>query len=334
MQMTTVQPAGARVARAAATPAPATEGTLRIAQMNLWNLFDTVDNPQTGDMVLDPAKYATKLTKIANGIAAIGLPDIISVNEVENRQVLEDLIKQDALKGAGYKVTIQGGNDGRGINVGVLYRADKVEQVGVEEPNPKMSFPDGGRGQVDPSVLYARAPLVVDFRLRGAAQAADGAGLLTIAVNHFKSKLGGQGPEERRQMQGQFLGEWLDTRAAKLPGRATIVLGDLNANYGDGAYEKLANRADGTKRFFDAPMKVAADQRYTYIYRGQKDMLDHMLVSSGREDAIKAVDILHVNSPKDAKKSADDPTVLAGFSDHDPMVADFDVAKLLAAPKA
>lgn len=309
---------------------PAGKGTLRVAQMNLWNLFDTVDNPATGDKVLTPQEYEVKLEKIANAISKLGRPDVISVNEIENEQVLSDLLKRPALKDSGYRYVVLPPNDERGITVGVLYRGDKLEQVGVETPNPKMSFPDRGKGQVDPSLLYARAPLVVDFKVRGAAQSAEGAGMLTVAINHFKSKLGGAAPEARRQMQGQYLGEWLDARRATRPQAATIVLGDLNANYGEGAYEKLVNRADGSIRFHDAPLMLDPNDRYTYIYRGQKDMLDHLMVSDGREDAIKGVKILHVNSPKEARKSVNDPKVLAGFSDHDPMVVEFDLAKLVA----
>lgn len=319
------------IAAATAAPAPSGAGTLRVGQMNLWNFFDSTDDPKTSDEVLTPDQYAVKVQKIANAIVALGTPDLISLNEIENADVVDALLKSDVLKGAGYKAIVEGLNDERGIRVGVLYRDSKVEVVGQEEPNPKMSFPDGGRGQIDRSKLYARAPLVVDFKLRGAEQAANGAGILTVAVNHFKSKLGGMGPEARRQAQGQYLGEWLDARNAAKPGATQLVLGDLNANYGDGAYEKLANRADGSKRFYDAPMNLAESDRYTYIYRGQKDLLDHMLVTSGREDAIKAVSVLHVNSPKGGKDGQWDPTVLQGYSDHDSLVTDFDVSKLVGA---
>lgn len=315
-----------------AKSAAADASNLRVAQMNLWNLFDTVNDPNTGDDQTTPTEeqYAIKLTKIANAIVELGTPDVISVNEIENETVLKDLLAQPKLKDAGYQFIVQPTNDERGITVGVLYKGDRLEAVEQLSVNPKMSFPDGGRGQVDRTLLYARPPLVVDFKARGAAQAGEGAGLLTVAVNHFKSKLGGEAPAARRQMQGQFLGEWLDARRATRPGNAVIVLGDLNANPGEGAYEKLVTRADGSTRFYDAPQKVKAEDRYTYIYRGQKDLLDHLMVSAGREDAIRGVEILHVNTAKDAKKSQWDPNVLPGYSDHDSIVTDFDLPKLLS----
>ena len=316
----------------AAAGAPATPEHLRIAQMNMWNLFDTVNDPKTGDddSTPTPEQYQIKLEKLAKAVVELGLPDILSANEIENETVLADLVARPELKDAGYRVLVQErNNDERGIRVGMLYKADRLEVAGVSAPNPKFSFPDGGRGQIDRSLLYSRPPLVVDFKLRGAAQAGEGAGLLTVAVNHFKSKLGGAAPEARRQMQGQYLGEWLDARRATNPNSAIIVVGDLNATYEDGAYQKLATRADGSTRLYDSAMKVRKEDRYTYIYRGQKDLLDHLMVDNARRDAIVGTKILHINTAKDARKSRWDPTVLAGYSDHDSMYTDFDVAKLL-----
>ncbi len=327
MQLTGVAPVAATAMKAPAA------GDLRIAQMNVWNLFDTVNDPDTNDddSTLTQEQYDIKLVKISKAIRDLGMPDLISLNEVENETVLKDLAARPELKKAGYKYIISTLNDERGLRTGVFYKDSKLEQVAVEAPNPKFSFPDGGRGQIDRSLLYARPPLVVDFKLRGAAQGAEGAGLLTFAVNHFKSKLGGAAPEARRQMQGQYLGEWLDARRATRPGGTTIVAGDLNANHGEGAYEKLAKRADGSTRFYDAPLKLKLEDRYTYIYRGQHNLLDHLMVDNAKADAIKGVEIIKVNTEPDAKKSQWDPKVIKGYSDHESIVVDFDSKQLFSA---
>ncbi len=323
-------------ATASAGFSPASAGNLRVAQMNMWNLFDTVNDPNTGDddYTPTPEQYQIKLEKISKAIVELGTPDVISANEIENDTVLADLAARPELKAAGYKVLSQPhNNDGRGIRVGVLYKGDALEVADVQSPNPKFSFPDGGRGQIDRTLLYSRPPLVVDFKVRGAAQSSEGAAMVTIAINHFKSKLGGDAPEQRRQMQGQYLGEWLDARKATRPNVPTIVVGDLNASYEDGAFQKLTTRADGSTRLYDAPLKLADADRYTYIYRGQYDLLDHMLVDPDRADAITGVKILHLNTAKDARKSQWDPKVIAGYSDHDSLIVDYDLKKLLA-PKS
>lgn len=97
------------------------------------------------------------------------------------------------------------------------------------------------------------------------------AGILTIAVNHFKSKLGGDAPEARRQMQGKFLGEWLEDRSKDRKQGASVVLGDLNASYGEGAYELISCRADGSRRFFDAPLLLdPSGSLQLYLQRAKK----------------------------------------------------------------
>ena len=167
--------------------------------------------------------------------------------------------------------------------------------------------------------------------LTGALQAAVGVSQITMIANHFKSKLGGAKPEPRRQAQGAFVGDMVDQRRAANPSVPVIVLGDLNASYQDGAFQKLATRADGSQRLADMPMRLDAADRYTYSYRGSHDMLDHLLVTPELEAAATSVHIPHFNTPKDAPKRAGDATVPDGVSDHDPIVVDFDLSKLGAA---
>ena len=151
-----------------------------------------------------------------------------------------------------------------------------------------------------------------------------------MIANHFKSKLGGNGPEARRQAQGQTVGEWVDARRAANPNVPIMVLGDLNATYDDGAFKKLALRPDGSTRLQDVPMSIPADDRYTFIYRGRKDMLDHMMVTPEWSNALIKAQIPHFNTASGAMNSVSNPKVAAGVSDHDPTVADFDLSKLIS----
>lgn len=306
----------------------------RVGTFNVENYFDTVDTPGFDDEVPSAADYSTKVSKLSKAIAdKFGGADVIALEEVENQRVIDDLLARPELKGLGYRSVIMPTNDRRGINVAMIYRPT-VEVTGVEQFNPKVEMPDGGRGQVDPSRLYARAPLVVDMRWTGAGQAIDGARDLTVIANHFKSKLGGSGPEPRRQAQGEMLGGLVDARRAAQPNRAVIVLGDLNATYEDGAFRKLASRADGSKRLFDTPLTLPDADRYTYRYRGRPDMLDHLLVTPDLQAVHVATSIPHFNSAPDAGKYRRDPKVPQGSSDHDPIISTFDLAKLPAAARA
>lgn len=318
-------------ASAATTQAAAGSSLLRVAQFNVWNLFDAHDDPDTRDMSFTPEQYQQRLTKVARYIKEhLNAPDVLSLNEIEGENVLRDLLATPELKDLGYKSIAGELNDSRGIRVGMIYRTDRVAVDKVEEFNPKVDIP-GGQGQKDPSLLYARAPLAVDFRLTGAGQAANGVQSLTIVTNHFKSKLGGSFHEPRRVAQGELLGGWVDARRGAAPQTPIIVLGDFNALPEDGAYVKLTRGADGKERLYDAAIKVRKDQRYTYRYRGEKNLLDHLFVTPDLKPGIVNTTISHLNTPDDAKDHRFDPSRLEGTSDHDPIVTEFDLSKVGAA---
>jgi hypothetical protein len=86
-----------------------------IAFYNLENLFDTIDTPGVIDEEFTPSgpnkwtsqRYLEKLNNMALAISRIGEdegwkggPAVLGVSEIENRQVLEDLVKHPFLKGS------------------------------------------------------------------------------------------------------------------------------------------------------------------------------------------------------------------------------------------
>ena len=81
-----------------------------VAFYNLENLFDTINDPKTNDEEYTPSNgwtsknYNKKLDNLSRVINEIGTggnpansPVVIGVCEVENRQVLEDLVKHPKL---------------------------------------------------------------------------------------------------------------------------------------------------------------------------------------------------------------------------------------------
>jgi len=87
---------------------------LTVAFYNLENLFDTIDGENNdADFLPDgknqwtPDKYKQKLHNMAYAISQIGSkrgPDILGVCEIENRGVLEDLLKEPELANSGYEI--------------------------------------------------------------------------------------------------------------------------------------------------------------------------------------------------------------------------------------
>ena len=112
---------------------------------NLENLFDTYNDPVKNDEEFLPdgknqwteVKYKKKLHNMATVIAEMAAANkafhtILGVSEIENRLVLEDLISQPELLPANFQIVHYDGPDRRGVDVGLLYRADQFEYLGSE----------------------------------------------------------------------------------------------------------------------------------------------------------------------------------------------------------
>ena len=96
---------------------------------NVENLFDTKDDPGTGDdeftvdgdMRWSKVRYNKKLHQLAAAIAMAGeeTPVMIGLCEVENRRVVEDLARTPPLDKGDFEVVHRDSPDERGIDVTV-----------------------------------------------------------------------------------------------------------------------------------------------------------------------------------------------------------------------
>lgn len=199
-------------------------GYLRVVSYNLENYFDPFDDSLTMDEEFTPEgarhwtwdKYKDKQKKIYKVLAAIGgweLPDIVGFYEVENRFVLNDLLKSTPLKWRTYEIVHKESPDARGIDVALLYRSDKFKLLSQEFI--KIIFPfDTTKPTRD--ILYAK----------GFTNNHD---TLNIFINHWPSRLGGQTESElNRQTVARFLKEKVDSIFKSNPMSNVIIMGDFN----------------------------------------------------------------------------------------------------------
>ena len=111
------------------------ERDLRLVFYNCENLFDVQDDPQKNDAEFLPdgkqkwdlKKYTHKLDQMSRVLSAIdtlNFPAIIGLCEVENKLVLEDLIKHPNLKEGNYSIIHKNSPDFRGIDNAIIYRSD------------------------------------------------------------------------------------------------------------------------------------------------------------------------------------------------------------------
>ena len=312
-------------------------GNVTVTTFNIENLFDAEDNPNKDDdrSNLSPEALDTKLAKLANAIQVeLNLPHILIVEEAENEAVLDRLAARvNDAAGTNYVATSFETSDGRGIEVGFLYDADRVTAFGISrfsdsDPNVAAAF-----GPSSPSP--GREPLMGTFGINGKT--------LTIIGNHFKSKRGDNPPygieslddqpfsrvsEVQRKAQARVVRDAANRVLEADPQALLMVTGDLNdfafGEPGEGTDHPVAilEGSGDEVPLVNLVNFVEAGDRYSFIFDGNSQVLDHMLLSPALLDLYVGVDFLHFNASFPASLSSDLSTTLRS-SDHDPLEGRF-----------
>ncbi len=195
-------------------------GSFTIAFYNTENIFDTIDDPARNDEDFLPGskvawtgeRYRHKLHQTARVLSAIDSTDqpaVIGLAEIENKAVLEDLIRVPELHRGGYRAILEEGSDPRGIDVAVLYRPAKVNLAGYK------SLPSATTFQTR-TVLYIKI-----FNARSDT--------FHIFINHWKSREGSaEKTEPKRVENATLLKHYVDSVQCVDPGARIILMGDFN----------------------------------------------------------------------------------------------------------
>jgi len=190
------------------------------------------------------------------------------------------------------------------------------------DPNP--SEADGYAGD---DFAASRKPLEARFLVDGA--------VVTVINNHLNSKGGDnalfgnvQPPvlvtEAQRLEQARIINARVDELLAADPDANIIVAGDLNDFAYSAPVRAIMGADDGSNILTDlVETLLPANERYSYNFQGSAQSLDHVLASNSlMADGTTQVDIVRINSE-----------LATGASDHDPIVARFDLrgtAEMLA----
>lgn len=306
------------------------EGDFSIVTYNVENLFDLVDNPDKDDEGSTPSaeELETKLTKLTLAfIDELNTPTIAIVQEVENTQILQELADRiNTAAGTAYEATSEESSDGRGIEVGFLvdtHRATLLDAFQLSGPDVEAAF---GPESASPG----REPLVGLFAI--------GETEFTIVGNHFKSK-GGDDPlftvndpqlritEEQRVAQAQAVRNFLNGLFTTTPDALVLVAGDLNDfPFGEagedphpvGVLEGTADEVSMTNLIHTLP----ADSAFTFVFDGNSQVLDHMLLSPAFVDQVASFNALHFNAAFPASLG-EDSALAVRSSDHDALEGRF-----------
>lgn len=305
---------------------------LTVATYNLYNLFDEVDDPDKDDTVYEPEKVELLLSKHAQAIHDyLREPDIIAVQEVENLEILERLANTPPIK-AKYKAVLIEGPYYRAVDVGLLYRKDRVKVLSAEARQTCTDLDDDYGPGTDPNFpcpegynpLFSRPPLVVHLktkqknpwgRHRGGSD-------FWLIINHFKSKSiyapSYADTEPRRIEQAEFVGSLVDEIQDAHRRAKVMVLGDLNSFTNEAPIRTLQH--GGLRNLI---YKVHKRSRYTYIYRGVSEVLDHILITPSLKRAFLRARVVHFNVDFPEPLWGDDPNTGIRSSDHDVFMCSF-----------
>ena len=311
--------------------APRVDGAVRIAGMNLLNLFN--GDGQGGGFptergARDHEGYVRQLAKHVATITALD-PAIIAAQELENDgfgpesavQELADALNA-AQPGARWTPVASGGRiGGDQITVGLLYRADRVDAVGA----PALV--------VDGPFQYGSRPVLAQSFRKGRGA------VFTVASVHFKSKGGCEDAQgaDRDQNDGQgcfnaqrvasaeAMHAWLATDPTGSGSDRVAVLGDFNAHAMEDPMRGLRER--GWVDAFAASVDGAVAP-HSFVFDGQAGRLDHAMLSPSMAARLRGAAKWHVNS---------DESIAFGYfgplgrdagpwrsSDHDPMLIGVD----------
>jgi predicted extracellular nuclease len=303
------------------------DGQLSVATFNVENL--------------DPADGQAKFDRLAALVVDnLRSPDLIALEEVQDNNgatndgtvgagtTLATLI--DAIAAAGgptyqYRQidpanNQDGGEPGGNIRQAFLFRTDRglafVDRPGGTTTAATAVVSDTAGlhltlspGRIDPTnsaFSSSRKPLAGEFTYGGRR--------VFVIANHFNSKGGDQplfgrfqppvrSSEVQRAKQAQVVAGFVGELLALDPAARVIVLGDLNDYQFSPAVTTL--KASG---LIDLIETLPPEERYSYVFEGNSQVLDHIMVSAGlRGDAI--YDAVHVNAEFADQASDHDPSV-------------------------
>mgnify|MGYP002387573141 FL=1 len=281
---------------------PTSEGEFSLMTWNVENLFDSMDpNPSDPPKPL-PSEYRIDLDKVASTIVAAGAPSVVALQEVENLGVLEDLSDHPLLNAYDYKPILIEGFDSRGIDVGYLVQRDSATILDVQQKDA-------------PAGLFSRPPLLLKLEVN----TGDSPVIVYLLNNHFASMSAGvDATEPQRIAQAAWNMQLVEEILSFEPEAYIAIVGDLNSFYESAPIQTL--RAGGLVHVFEL---LTPEMRYTYIYQGDSQVLDHILITAAFVDLLERVEILHVNA--DFPLSPADDGTPWHKSDHDPVIVTFTI---------
>ncbi|WP_323055955.1 endonuclease/exonuclease/phosphatase family protein [Lentzea sp. NEAU-D7] len=290
---------------------------------------------------LDPSDPQTKFDRLAEGVTTnLRSPDVVVLEEIQDNngatndgvvaadQTLQKFSDAIVAKGGPRYQWRQidpenlkdGGEPGGNIRVGFFFnpqRVSFVDRPGGDFSTPVQVVKKNGRaalsvspGRIDPlndAWANSRKPLAGEFKFRGRT--------VFVVANHFNSKGGDEAihgrnqppnrtSEVQRAKQAAALKAFTEQLRAVDKGANVVLAGDLNDYQFSPALKTLTG--DGNlKALIES---LPANERYSYVFEGNSQTLDHLVMS--KNITRFSYDVVHINAEFADQASDHDPQIV------------------------
>lgn len=249
---------------------------------NVENLFDTENDPRTDDEDFTPygykewdeERYETKLERIEDALSEFQQPPIlIGLAEIENRAVLQDLIKEGDFKATNYGIAHFDSPDRRGIDVALLYDQDAFTLKSSTKLRIRLAN--------NPN-FATRDILYVEGELSGGVKT-------HVFVNHWSSRREGQQETEHKRLEAaKTLRQKVDA-ILRLDADANIlILGDFNDHPTDKSLQTVLRAKESGYEGDGDLINLLFDEHEngegTAVHQGDWAVLDQIIVSQAIYD--------------------------------------------------
>lgn len=267
---------------------------LRIVGQNAANY---VSNLESSNSSCDTQEeFEAKTNKIANAFIALQA-DIVAICEVErNDEILGYIV--DAMN------TIYGENvytyitdelyahasagNYQSLKSGYIYRSDKVT-------------PQGNNTSPYRSGEYCARLRIQAFKENSTNEK------FVLSVNHFKAKDSSDDAGESTRLQN--VSNLIYALGNITTDPDILIMGDLNSYMGEAPIEALEEEG------FEEQLVRFDANAYSYIYRGQKGILDHAMANSTMAEQVTGARVYHINTAGGYNyKYSDHDAVLVGLN--------------------
>ena len=268
---------------------------IRIVGQNAENYLSNLE--ASNSSCSTQAQFEAKTYKMANVFIALQA-DIVAICEVErNDEILGYIV--DAMNGIYGKNVYTYITDGlyahasagnyQSLKSGYIYRSDKVTPQG-SNTSPYTSGAE-----------YKARMRIQAFRELATDE------IFVLSMNHFKAKDSSADAGEGTRMENV-------TKLITAIGNITtdpdvLVMGDLNAYMDEAPIEALEEEG------FEEQLVRFDANAYSYIYRGQKGILDHCMANSTMAEQVTGARVYHINTAGGYNyKYSDHDAVLVGLN--------------------